>query len=543
LRWAFNGAEAVSAGTLARFAQRFAGHGLDPCSIAPVYGLAECGLDLAFPPRRRGMRVDHIDREALALTGHAIAIAPDDPHAQPVVANGRVLPGYAIRIVDERGRELPERRQGRVEFRGPSATRGYFNNPSATAQLIDGEWLDSGDLGYLADQELYITGRAKDLIIRGGHNIHPHELEEAVGEVPGVRRGCVAVFGVPDERNATERVIVLAETRAQDAAQRAQLRAAISKLANDLLAAPADDVVLAPPGSVLKTSSGKIRRAATRDSFLRGHLGATRSAVWWQVIHLAASGAAARIRLGMARALAITAGTWCWFVFGLIGAAGLVCAIAPLSVSIRRRAARALARLGLRLAGARLDVRGVDSLPPRGGFVIAANHSSYIDSFVLAAALPPRFAFVSKGEYRQHWLMRRLLGGLGTRFVERFDPARGVEDTRELSAAVRRGEALIMFPEGTFRREPGLLPLRMGTFIVAAECGVAVVPVSISGTRAILPADSWLPRPGRVTVCIGTPIVPRASGWNAALALRDATAGVLAPAACGESGAAAGRTA
>jgi len=535
LRWAFNGAEAVSAGTLERFTQRFRRYGLDPLSIAPVYGLAECGLDLAFPPRRRGMLVDHIEREALALTGQAIAIAADDPRAQPVVANGRVLPGYAIRIADEAGRSLPQRRQGRVEFRGPSATRGYFNNPQATAQLIDGEWLDTGDLGYLADQELYITGRAKDLIIRGGHNIHPHELEEAVGEVSGVRRGCVAVFGVPDERNATERVIVLAETREQDGERRAQLRATISRLANDLLAAPADEVVLAPPGSVLKTSSGKIRRAATRDSFLQGRLGSTRTAVWWQVTRLAASGALARMRLQTARALSLVAGAWCWFVFGLIGAAGLVCAFAPLPVATRRKAAHALARYGLRLAGVRLDVIGVEQLPAAGAFVIAANHASYIDSFILTAALPPRLAFVAKGEYRRQWLMRRLLGSLGTRFVERFDPARGVEDTRELVAAVRRGESLVMFPEGTFRRAPELLPLRMGTFIVAAECGVAVVPVSIFGTRAILPADTWLPRPGAVKVNVAAPIVPRASGWDAALALRDETSAALAPAACTQS--------
>jgi len=543
LRWAFNGAEAVSAGTLARFAQRFARYGLDPRSIAPVYGLAECGLDLVFPPPRRGVLVDHIDRDALALTGRAMAIAASDPRAQPIVANGRVLPGYAIRIIDERGRDLPERRQGRVEFRGPSATRGYFNNPRATGQLIHGEWLDSGDLGYLADQELYITGRAKDLIIRGGHNIHPYELEEAVGEVAGIRRGCVAVFGVPDERNATERVIVLAETREQDAARRAQLCATINRLANDLLAAPADDVVLAPPGSVLKTSSGKIRRAATRDNFLQGRVGSTRTAVWWQVVRLAASGVEARIRLAAARMLSIAIGSWCWFVFGLIGAAGLICALAPLSISTRRRVARTLARTGVRLAGVRLEVGGIEGLSPAGAFVIAANHSSYIDSFVLAAALPPRFAFVSKGEYRHHWLMRRLLASLGTRFVERFDPARGVEDTRELVAAMRRGESLIMFPEGTFRREPSLLPLRMGTFIVAAECGAAVVPVAVYGTRAILPADTWLPRPGEVKVIIGAPIVPRGSGWDAALALRAATSQALAPAASGASGAPLGQPA
>ncbi|MGE5336785.1 MAG: AMP-binding protein, partial [Gemmatimonadota bacterium] len=191
LRWTFNGAEAVSAATLQRFAQRFARHGFDPRTLAPVYGLAECSLDLAFPPRRRGVLIDHIDRDVLARSGRAVPVPASDPRAHPVVANGRVLPGYEIRIVDAPGRSLPERMQGRVEFRGPSATCGYFNNAEATAELFDGDWLDSGDLGYLADRELYVTGRAKDLIIRGGHNIHPYELEEAVGVLSGIRKGCV----------------------------------------------------------------------------------------------------------------------------------------------------------------------------------------------------------------------------------------------------------------------------------------------------------------------------------------------------------------
>ncbi len=527
LRWTFNGAEAVSAATLQRFAQRFARHGFDPRTLAPVYGLAECTLDVAFPPPRRGVLIDHIDREALARSGHAAPVAASDPRAQPVVANGRVLPGYEIRIVDAQGRTLPERMQGRVEFRGPSATRGYFNNAEATAELFDGDWLDSGDLGYLGDRELYITGRAKDLIIRGGHNIHPYELEEAVGALSGIRKGCVAVFGVPDERNATERVIVLAETRMEDAAHRSELRAAIGSLAVDLLGAPADDIVLAPPGSVLKTSSGKIRRAATRDAYLKGRLGVTRSMVWWQVTRLAAIGLVARGRGLAARGASIAAGLWAWLLFALIGTVGAACAFAPLEVPTRRRAARALARIGLALAGVRAGIEGDERLPAAGAFVLAANHASYVDVIVLTAALPPRFAYVAKGEYRRQWLMRRLLESLGTRFVERFDAARGVEDTRDLLDAVRSGQPIAMFPEGTFRAERGLLPFRMGAFVVAGEANVVLVPVALIGTRDVLRDGCWLPRPGRVVIRVGAPIAPAGRDWQHTVALRDATSAAL----------------
>ena len=117
-----------------------------------------------------------------------------------------------------RGSSCPTAREGPLQFRGPSATTGYYRNPEATKGLFDGEWLNTGDRAYLADGELYITGREKDIIIRGGRNISPYELEEAVGDMPGVRRGCVAVFGSQDAASGTERIVVLAETRESDAA-------------------------------------------------------------------------------------------------------------------------------------------------------------------------------------------------------------------------------------------------------------------------------------------------------------------------------------
>jgi acyl-CoA synthetase (AMP-forming)/AMP-acid ligase II len=204
-RIAFNGAEPVQAGTLARFAGRFAAHGLRPSALMPVYGLAETGLGLTFPPPGRGPRIDSIDRRALRDDGRALPSAA--PDAMPVVGCGVPLAGHEVRIVDASGAEAPERVEGRVEFRGPSATQGYFRNPEATATLVHGDWRDTGDVGYVADGELFLTSRVKDLIIRGGHNIHPYDLETAVGELPGVRKGCVAVFGAADPTAGTDRVV------------------------------------------------------------------------------------------------------------------------------------------------------------------------------------------------------------------------------------------------------------------------------------------------------------------------------------------------
>ena len=273
LRVLTNGAEPVSAATLRRFAERFGRFGLRPGVLAPVYGLAECAVGLAFPPLGRPPLIDRVDRAALTRRGLAQPARPDDPDALEIVACGRPLPGHQIRIVDEAGRELPERREGRLQFRGPSATRGYFCDPAKTRALFDGEWLESGDRAYIAGGDVYITGRIKDIIIRAGRKHYPQELEELVGALEGVRRGCVAAIASPDPRTGTERLVVIAETRLTDPEARERLRERIVEASRSVLDLPPDEVVLAPPHAVPKTSSGKIRRAAARALYEAGVLG------------------------------------------------------------------------------------------------------------------------------------------------------------------------------------------------------------------------------------------------------------------------------
>jgi len=531
-RWACNGAEPVSAETVARFASRFAKCGFEPRAMAPVFGLAECALDLAFPPSRRGVLIDFVDREALTRTGRALPVAATDHRGLKIVACGRALPGYRIRIIDGKGRELPDRTEGRLEFRGPSATSGYYRNPEATAELLDGEWLDSGDLGYLADGELYLTGRVKDMIIRGGHNIYPYELEQAVGEIPGIRRGCVAVFGVRDRTGATDRVVVVAETREGDPAKRDEFRARINDLAVDLLGGPADEIVLAPPQTVLKTSSGKIRRAATREAYEGGLLGAAQYAPWVQVARLAWRTALARWRRWLTGAGRGLYGVYVWSLLALVTIVGFVATFLP-DLGVRRAAARWLARSLIGAAGILIKVEGLERLPRDRPFVLAANHASYIDGIVLVAAIPREFAFTAKAELRGQPLIGRLLGSIGTRFVERFDPRQGVTDTRELAAVGGAGESLAFFPEGTFRRARGLLSFRMGAFVVSAQAGMPLVPVTLTGTRAVLQDKGWIPQRLPIRVAIGEPIQPQGKDWDEAMRLRNATRAVIL-AGCGE---------
>jgi 1-acyl-sn-glycerol-3-phosphate acyltransferase len=538
-RYALNGAEPVSPEAMRRFTERFAPYGFDPRAMAPVYGLAECSLGVAFTPLGRGPRIDAVERDTFQRTGRAVPAPGENAQEDALrfVSCGVPVPGHEVRIVDEAGREAGERQEGRIEIRGPSTTSGYWRQPEATARLFHGDWLDSGDRGYIAGGEVHVTGRVKDIIIRAGRNLYPQELEEAVGEISGVRKGCVAVFCAADPATGTERLVVLAETRERGEAALEELRAAIQDKAVDLLGAPADDVVLAPPHAVPKTSSGKIRRAASRALYEQGRIGVHASSVGWQLARLAGSGVRAQAARALRRVREVLYAGWFWGIFVLAALpVWPLLALTP-GVARRRRLARWVARGLAFVTGVRLETPGTETplagLAATGPVIVATNHQSYLDSIVLTALLPPRFGFVAKSELERSFVPRVLLRGLGAVFVERFDPAQGTGEARKVIAALKGGDSLVVFPEGTFRRGPGLLPFRLGAFVAAVDAGVPVVPVTIRGTRSMLRGDDFFPRRGTAAVLAAPPVLPAGSGLAAAVALRDAVrAAILAR--CGE---------
>jgi 1-acyl-sn-glycerol-3-phosphate acyltransferase len=520
-RMAANGAEPISAETLRVFCERFGRYGFRREAMYPVYGLAECTLGVTFPPIERAPMIDRIQRESFVLDGQAVPATAEETQTLSFVGCGYPLPGHEVRIVDGSGTEIGDRQEGRLQFRGPSATSGYFRNPEATRRLFDDDWLDSGDLAYTVNGEVYVTGRVKDVIIRAGRNIYPQELEEAVGNIDGVRRGCVAVFPAPDPASSTERLIVLAETRETEVATLEALREKINNVAVDLVGIPPDDVVLAPPHSVLKTSSGKLRRAASRDLYVRGALGRRTRTTWWQFVRFAGAGVLPQLRRTRRLVADVLYGAYTLALFFLMGTPiwGLV-ALVP-SRPFGWRLVGSAGRLAARLTATPFRVDGLQNLVQP--CVLVVNHSSYIDGIILAAALLRPFTFVAKRELDNHFVPRVFLRHMGVEYVERFDKQRGADDARRAARRAGEGESLLFFPEGTFLRMPGLLPFRMGAFVAAVEAGVPVVPLTIRGTRAKLRAGQWLPRRGAISVTISPPIVPQGRDWAAAVALRDAT--------------------
>jgi acyl-CoA synthetase (AMP-forming)/AMP-acid ligase II len=267
-RIALNGAEPVTPGVLERFVDRFAPYGLRPEALTPVYGLAEASLAVTFSELRAPFRHRVFERGALVREGIARIAA----EGQPLVSLGRPLPGFALRIVDAGGDELGPGRLGRVRVRGPSLMRGYLGMPEATAAVLRDGWLDTGDTGFLHEGELFLYGRAKDLLVLRGRNYAPQDVEHAVDDVPGVRTGCSAAVGLLSESGEGEELVLFVERSRDAAGGNETLAERVRRRVLERTGLAPARVHVLEAGTLPRTSSGKIRRGETRRAFLAGEL-------------------------------------------------------------------------------------------------------------------------------------------------------------------------------------------------------------------------------------------------------------------------------
>jgi fatty-acyl-CoA synthase len=211
-----------------------------------------------------------INRHAYETRNIAIPINGDkDPKKRfELVSCGRTFSDHEVRILDESGQILPEGKVGEIVFRGPSVTPGYFQNPEASSQLLKGGWLHTGDLGFIFEGDLYISGRQKDLVIINGRNYPPQAIEWVVEEIAGIRKGSVVAFSI--DGDSTEKLIVIAETIMPE---NTELEQAINEQVRSALGLTVNKVVLVGRGSIPKTSSGKLQRRQTKAMFEEGSLG------------------------------------------------------------------------------------------------------------------------------------------------------------------------------------------------------------------------------------------------------------------------------
>ncbi len=278
-RVALVGAEVVVPDVMRRFARRFESWGFRPEALTPGYGLAEASLAVTLSDPTRLFVSRHFD--SASLSERATAVEVDGGavreagacQARELASSGSPLPGFEVRVVDEDGRELPEGGLGLIECRGPSLMEGYLGQPEATASCLRHGWLSTGDLGFFWKGELFLAGRAKDVLIIRGRNYAPEEVEQALDAVAGARPGCAVAVGWLPEGEGSECLLVIVEARREVAAGAfADLSKACSERVLTVTGLRAERVVVVAPGTLPRTSSGKLRRQEALRRYIAGEL-------------------------------------------------------------------------------------------------------------------------------------------------------------------------------------------------------------------------------------------------------------------------------
>lgn len=521
-RLAVNGAEAIQPQTLENFTKKFSPYGFKAEAHFPVYGLAESTVCVATSPLNRGPRIDVISRDALEKDRQAIPVTnKTNQNTLEVVACGKPIPDHQMRVVDESGNVLPERHIGHLQFKGPSSMQGYYANPDATQAIFQDGWCGTGDLAYIADEEVFITGRIKDLIIKAGRNLYPAEIETLAGQVPHVRKGCVIAFGIQDKERGTEKLIVVAETSETKPNEREKIIEAITdNMVNALDIAP-DHVVLVAPRVIPKTSSGKLQRTACKNAYLNGTLSQQGKPAWLQITKLSLSFFNAKIFRGLdyfGKALFT-------IYVALLFAISFPFIWISLFILPRKMAATIChywARSLTVLTGCRLRVKGRNNLYTKP-VIYTPNHTTYVDAVLVLALLPPDTRFVGKSEIKNMPIMRTFFKKLGHVLIDRADVVKGVEDTQEIQKLLTEGHSVMIFPEGTFSYATGLRPFKLGAFKVSVETGVPICPIAFKGARYILRGEERLLRPHSIDVNVGELIYPQGNDWQSIMQLKNKT--------------------
>jgi fatty-acyl-CoA synthase len=519
LKLLFDGAEAVYPSTLSRFYEKFAKYGFKKEALAPAYGLAECTVGLAIPKPGDLYRVDTVSQTIFENEKKAVPVADAEKNTMSFVACGKVIPHHEMRIVDQHGAPLPDRSVGQLQFRGPSAMQGYYKNEKATQAICHDGWWDTGDYAYIDAGDLFLTGREKDIIIKGGRNFYPDTIEQAIKQLENASNGTVVAFGITDAKLGTEKLIIAAEIESQDEQIRREAIAQIMRQTANAVGIPVDEVVLMKPHTIPKTASGKVRRAECKQLYLSKKLNAKHAPVWWQlaklvlgsklkkISHLFQTGLKALHGLYIILLLAV----WSPFLY-------LFAWILP--TAWLRKVFKVVTRITFFLSGYPIKVHGIEKLQQSKPVIFVANHASYIDPALLLAILPTNTTFVGKKELSGIPIARTVMKYLKYLTVDREDFAQSQTDVEKMIVRLKAGENIALFPEGTFLYATGLRQFKSGAFKMAITADVAVCPISLSGTRKMLRDNSWLPNLTALEITIGELIAPQNAEWDEMMRLR-----------------------
>jgi fatty-acyl-CoA synthase len=358
------------------------------------------------------------------------------------------------------------------------------------------------------------------VIIKAGRNLYPAEIEELSAQVPGVRKGCVIAFSIIDSEHGTEKLIVVAETQEKKPRHPHDIIGHIvEKIVTALDVAP-DQVVLVPPHTIPKTSSGKLQRSACKASYLSGKLEKHRLPLWIQLTKIGAKVGWITIKNKIADVIK--------FIYTCYIAILVCSTLIPIYIClltlpkyIVAPICKYWARCIFLLAFCPLSIRGKKNIYTHHPFIFASNHVSYADALLLLAILPAGTHFIGKQELTKTFIFRPFIYKLNYLTIDRVDATKGIEDTKLMEQMVRDKNSITIFPEGTFSYAAGLRPFKLGAFKIAADTGTPICPIAINGTRSILRGEERLLKPGHIKIIICEAIFASGKEWNDIIRLKN----------------------
>lgn len=518
-RIAVNGAEVIRPATIEKFYNKFAACGYKRETMLPVYGLAETTLGLTATPLNRGVRIDTINRSVFEKNHRA---EPWDQQNKgndlEFVSCGKPIPRHTIQIVDAHGQTLPERCVGEIQFLGPSSLQEYYKNAEASKAAFHNGWWDTGDLGYIADGELFVTGRKKDQIIKAGRNFMPADIEHIVTQISGVRAGCVIAFSVDDTKKSAEQLIIVAETNEKMELQ--LLEKEVRFRVNEALDIMPDEIVLLPPRSIPKTSSGKLQRSECKKRYLENNLNKTKIPVWLQFLKLI--GLSCLFKLKSASQLIEKFLYTLYITMWLLPTFIIVWFLILFSSkSTSTRIIRYWAQFIFFISLCPLKVEKKAYLRSAPVQIFVANHASYLDSFLLMSVLPENVCLVGKNTLLKIPVLKTFLKKLNYLAIDKLDESKALESIEIIKTNIKNGKSILFFPEGTFGYAEGLRPFKLGAFKIAVDMEVPICPIAISGLRYALRGNSFLFKWHSLNVVCGEPIFAGSREWNEVVKLKQ----------------------
>lgn len=272
-RSAMCGAEPIDPRTLSQFAERFAARGFYRAALTPCYGLAEASLAVTMHAPGSPLSTETVSRKMLTIENTAVPVQPQaGVPTITVVDCGRPVPGMQVKIVNDNGASLSDAKVGRVWIKGPSVMQQFYNDPERTAELLHDGWLDTGDLGYLRNGRLFITGRRKELIIVRGQNVQPADLEWIAAEVPGVTHGRIVALGIYDEQAGSEQLHLVAEKPRGNNVNLTEIAEKVRQHVGRRTGIIPAQVALIPRNTIPRTTSGKLQRTQMKSIYTEQYL-------------------------------------------------------------------------------------------------------------------------------------------------------------------------------------------------------------------------------------------------------------------------------